>query len=127
MASWKAPGRPEHKITQSYNDGMLTVYAVSDEAAPGRQPVRRLAELVKLPYETRRVGIQRYYAAAQNQTKVQRVLRVPHSGKPVTNRCLADTEDGSRYRIDLVQSVPDVYPPSDDLTLVVYEQGGADG
>lgn len=125
--AWKAPGRPEHKITQSYNDGMLTVYAVSDEAAPGRQPVRRLAELVKLPYETRRVGIQRYYAAAQNQTKVQRVLRVPHSGKPVTNRCLADTEDGSRYRIDLVQFVPDVYPPSDDLTLVVYEQGGADG
>ena len=125
--AWKAPGRPEHKITQSYNDGMLTVYAVSDEAAPGRQPVRRLAELVKLPYETRRVGIQRYYAAAQNQTKVQRVLRVPHSGKPVTNRCLADTEDGSRYRIDLVQFVPDVYPPSDDLTLVAYEQGGADG
>lgn len=125
--AWKAPGRPEHKITQSYNDGMLTVYTVSDEAAPGRQPVRRLAELVKLPYETRRVGIQRYYAAAQNQTKVQRVLRVPHSGKPVTNRCLADTEDGSRYRIDLVQFVPDVYPPSDDLTLVVYEQGGADG
>lgn len=125
--AWKAPGRPEHKITQSYNDGMLTVYAVSDEAAPGRQPVRSLAELVKLPYETRRVGIQRYYAAAQNQTKVQRVLRVPHSGKPVTNRCLADTEDGSRYRIDLVQFVPDVYPPSDDLTLVVYEQGGADG
>ena len=125
--AWKAPGRPEHKLTQSYNDGMLTVYAVSDEAAPGRQPVRRLAELVKLPYETRRVGIQRYYAAAQNQTKVQRVLRVPHSGKPVTNRCLADTEDGSRYRIDLVQFVPDVYPPSDDLTLVAYEQGGADG
>ena len=125
--AWKAPGRPEHKITQSYNDGMLTVYTVSDEAAPGRQPVRRLTELVKLPYETRRVGIQRYYAAAQNQTKVQRVLRVPHSVKPVTNRCLADTEDGSRYRIDLVQFVPDVYPPSDDLTLVVYEQGGADG
>lgn len=125
--AWKAPGRPEHKITQSYNDGMLTVYTVSNEAAPGRQPVRRLAELVKLPYETRRVGIQRYYAAAQNQTKVQRVLRVPHSGKPVTNLCLADTEDGSRYRIDLVQFVPDVYPPSDDLTLVVYEQGGADG
>lgn len=125
--AWTSPGRPEHKITQSYNDGMLTVYAVSDEAAPGRQPVRRLAELVKLPYETRRVGIQRYYAAAQNQTKVQRVLRVPHSGKPVTNRCLADTEDGSRYRIDLVQFVPEVYPPSDDLTLVVYEQGGADG
>lgn len=125
--AWKAPGRPEHKITQSYNDGMLTVYTVADEAAPGRQPVRRLAELVKLPYETRRVGIQRYYAAAQNQTKVQRVLRVPHSGKPVTNRCLADTEDGSRYRIDLVQFVPDVYPPSDDLTLVVYEQGGVDG
>lgn len=125
--AWKAPGRPEHKITQSYNDGMLTVYTVADEAAPGRQPVRRLAELVKLPYETRRVGIQRYYAAAQNQTKVQRVLRVPHSGKPVTNRCLADTEDGSRYRIDLVQFVPDVYPLSDDLTLVVYEQGGADG
>ena len=26
---WKAPRRPEHKVTQDFNDGMLTVYRVT--------------------------------------------------------------------------------------------------
>ena len=44
------------------------------------------------------------------------------------------TEDGQNYRVDLVQSVPDVWPESVDLTLSKIEQvidltegGGDDG
>ena len=35
---------------------------------------------------------------------------------------MAITEDGEQYRIDLVQTVTDVYPPSMDLTLARIEQ-----
>lgn len=120
---WRAPNRPDHRISQSFNDGIVNIFTVEDMAEPGYQPKEKLTPLVSLKYENRRVGIERYYSARQNQTEVQRVIRVPHSGMKITNRNKAITEDGAEYRIDLVQLVPDVYPPSDDLTLVAYVQG----
>lgn len=75
-----------------------------------------------LRYEERSLGIQRYYAAAQNQIEVERVVRVPRY-PGVTNQDVARTEDGTYYRIDLVQAVVDVYPPCMDLTLAKYTQG----
>lgn len=122
--AWKAPRRPDHKITQTYNDGAVTILTVTDEARPGYQPVEKLTEAVKLPYAQRKVGLYRYYQARQNQTRAQRVLRVPKPGNyEITNLDKAETEDGRLYRIDLVQTVPDVWPPSLDLTLADYSQG----
>lgn len=123
--SWTAPRRPAHKVSVSYNDGVVRIYKETDGAAPGYAPRVELTLRAQLPYEERRVGIQRYYAAAQNQSRVERVLRVPDSGL-VSNLDTAETEDGQRYRVDLVQSVPDVYPASVDLTLVAYRQGAAE-
>lgn len=120
---WKKPNRPEHEISQSYNDGVVTIYSVTDEAEPGYQPREALTELAKLCYENRKLGIQRYYQGKQNQTEVKRVIRVPHMPQKITNRDKAVTEDGAEYRIDLVQLVPDVWPLSDDLTLAAYRQG----
>ena len=122
--AWKAPKRPEHKVTQDYNVGMLTVYRVTDEAQPGYLPQEKLTKIVKLPYKERKVGLYRYYQAAQEQTRVQRVLRVPQPAQEITNRDKVITEDEREYRIDLVQTVPDVYPDSLDLTLAAYRQGG---
>lgn len=119
---WRAPERPAHKISQGYNDGLVQICSVSDSAEPGYQPVETLTEKVRLRYEERRVGVKRFYDGRQNQSEVQRVIRVPRAGN-VTNRDVAVTEDGTRYRIDLVQVVPDVYPASVDLQLVLYTQG----
>ena len=119
--TWKAPYRPSNEVTQSYNDGVVTVYAVTDSARPGYQPVEQLTEKIKLRYEEQRLGIQRYYDAMQNQIQVERVIRVPRAGQ-VTSQDVAETEDGRRYRIDLVQTVDGVWPPSQDLTLAKYQQ-----
>ena len=40
----------------------------------------------------------------------------------VSPQCVAITEDGVQYGIDLVQQVTDVYPASMDLTLTRIEQ-----
>ena len=77
-----------------------------------------------LRYEEQRLGIQRYYNAMQNQIQVERVIRVPRAGQ-ITNQDVAETEDGQRYRIDLVQAVQDVWPPCLDLTLARYSQSNA--
>lgn len=121
-SSWTAPRRPGNEVTQAYSDGIVTIYAVTDSAAPGMRPVERLTERVRLRYAERKLGIQRYYAGRQNQVEIERVIRVPRS-KLVSTQDVAVTEDGRRYRIDMVQAAIDVYPPSADLTLVRIDQG----
>ena len=118
---WRAPNRPDNKISQSFNDGLVTVYAQTDKAKPGYQPKPELEKKTSLRYEERKLGIQRYYAAAQNQQRIERVRRVPKTAK-VNAQDVAITEDGRTYRIELVQLAPDVYPPCVDLTLSRIEQ-----
>lgn len=123
MTQHRAPNRKRADVTQAFNDGMVAVQTVTDAAAPGLQPKESLREKVKLPYAERKLGIQRYYDAKQNQIEVVRVIRVPKPAQPpITSQDAAITEDGQTYRIDLVQTVPDVFPPCLDLTLKVYTQ-----
>lgn len=118
---WKAPNRPNREISQTYNDGILTVYSVTDEAEPGEVPRERLSEKIVLHYAEQQLGITRYYQAMQNNVSIERVLRVPRHGV-ITNQDVAITEDGQQYRIDMVQSVEAVFPPSYDLTLAKVTQ-----
>lgn len=119
--SWRAPYRPKSEVTQAYNDGVVTVYDVTDAGPPGGLPVEKPVKKAVLRYEERRLGLQRYYEGKQNQVQVERVLRTPRL-KGVSSQDLAVTEDGRQYRIDLVQSANDVYPPSMDLTLTRIAQ-----
>lgn len=118
---WRAPNRPKGEITQNFNDGVLTVYSQTDSAQPGFQPKPELTQKITLRYEERRLGIQRYYAAAQSQQRIERVVRVPKTGK-VSAQDVVMTQDGGQYRIEMVQTVPDVFPASVDLTLSRIEQ-----
>lgn len=118
---WKAPNRPRNEITQSYNDGVVTIYSVADVAQPGYQPQIELTEKIKLRYEERSMGLQRYYQAMQNQVQIERVLRVQRTNK-ITSQDAAITEDNTKYKIYMVQAVSDVYPPSVDITLSKFEQ-----
>ena len=121
----RTPFRPRERdeITQNFNDGIVTIYTVTDGAASGYMPEPVLTEMVKLCYQERKLGIKRYYSAKQNMIHAERVIRVPSYGTLViNNQQIAETEDGNRHRIDLVQIVPDVYPPCQDITLVDYYQ-----
>ena len=113
---WKAPRRPRNEISQTYNDGSVTICEVENTAPSGYAPKEELIPKVKVGYQERSLGIQRYYAAAQNQIQIQRVIRIPR-GESVDTQDVAVTEDGRQYAINMVQTVPDVYPPSLDLTL----------
>lgn len=123
--AWKAPFRPrtDGGITQCFDSGVVEIYTVQDSAEPGYQTVPELVRPARysLRYDERSLGIQRLYEAKQNQTDIERVIRVPRCGT-ITNQDAAVTEDGKVYQIYTVQSVMDVYPPCLDLTLVRIEQ-----
>ena len=118
---WKAPYRPGSEVTQPYNDGVVTVYAVTDAARPGYQPKPALTKKAVLRYEEQRLGIQRFYSGKQSQAEIERVIRTPRLDC-VSSQDVAVTEDGRQYRIDMVQSVPDIWPASMDLTLAKVTQ-----
>ena len=66
----KTPFRPDdRRITQSYRDGVVRIYTVTDGAAPGYQPRPVLTLLETLFYQERRVGLQRYYSGKQAQVQ----------------------------------------------------------
>lgn len=118
---WKAPYRPSNQVTQPFNAGLVKIYSVENVAAPGYKPVEKLVYKLTLRYDEQRLGIQRYYSGQQNQSQIERVIRAPRVGG-VSNQDVAITEDGHKYRIDLVQAVMDIYPPSMDLTLARLDQ-----
>ncbi len=117
----KTPFRPGNEISQTYNDGVVSIYRLEDTAEPGYMPRPRPRASAVLHYEEQRLGLTRYYAARQNNVDVERVLRVPR-GAPVAAQDIAVTEDGQEYRIDLIQTVDGVFPPSLDVTLAKVSQ-----
>ena len=118
---WRAPNRPNHEITESYNDGIVNIYSVQDGAAPGYKPVPVLVLVKRMRYQERYLGINRLYSGRQNQVDIQRIVRV-QKVPGVSNQNVAITEDGQQYRIDSVQDVIGAYPPSLDLMLATVEQ-----
>ena len=134
------PYRPDAAVTQPFNDGIVSISRTQRSGQAGSLPVRHLVRKVVLPYAERRMGIARYYDAMQAQTRVDRVIRVPDPGEitvydgkipihgPINSQDVAVTEDGRQYEIDMVQSVPDVFPKCLDITLraiePIYEEQG---
>lgn len=128
----KYPFRPGNEISQPFNSGLVSVYAVTDTAQPGYRPKGSLTLTVKLPFENIKLGIQRYFEAKQNQVEIERVIRVPNPGLqyPISNqdivqlteRVMKEGESPKQYRIELVQIAEGVFPPSLDLSLSRIEQ-----
>ncbi len=118
---YKAPDRNKNRVTQSFNDGVVIFYTTEDIAKPGYAPQEKLTEKIKLRYEEQRLGINRLYAAKQNNINIERVIRCPAAGN-ITNQDVAKTEDGQEYRVESIQSVNDVWPTCVDIALTKQVQ-----
>jgi SPP1 family predicted phage head-tail adaptor len=69
----------------------------------------------RVPYERRKVGVNRFYNALQENVEISAVLRVPdHFDVSTQDFCVID---GRQYEIHQVQDVSDTMPPSRDLSL----------
>lgn len=117
---WKAPNRPRHEISQSFNDGCVVIYEVLDAARPGCRPQPQLVQKYRLRFSDRRLGINRIYMSKQVQQEVERVIRVPKVGD-IDARDVA-VIGGRQYKIATIQTVQDAYPPCLDVALIRLEQ-----
>lgn len=124
---WKMPNRPNNQISQTFNDGIVSICKVEDIAQVGRAPKPHVTEIkYKLRYEEKRVGVTRFYSAKQAQIQIDRVIRVNRVPGINTND-IAVFVDGAKYRIEQVQKVEGIYPECMDISLVLYDRGDIDG
>lgn len=100
------------------NDGLLTIYDLTNTAGTGEKPVEQLVEIGTAYYSERTVGFNRLYAAAGAKRQIDKLVRIYYSIPPLTGEYVI-LEDGEQYRIDAVQEIKglDVC----DLTLVRLE------
>ena len=108
------------KQTQSFCDGVVNIYKVGNTAEPGDMPVDGLVLKQTLRYHERTVGMGRYYAALQNNIKVDFVIRCPEArglSEKNTDILVAILIDGQQYKVIQIQYIEDAEPPSMDLSL----------
>lgn len=104
------------KKIQSFNDGTVKIYDVTNTAPPGAKPVEGLSLKQTLRYTERTVGLTRYYAALQANVKIQYLLRCQQL-RGISTQDIAIPNDGKQYRIIQIQYPEDIDPPVMDLTL----------
>lgn len=103
--------------TQTYNDGVVSIYKVDNIAETGNKPKDKLTIKVSLlHYEERIVGMSRFWTAKQANAKVDMLLRTPQL-RNVSTQDVAIPIDGRQYKIVQIQYPKDVEPPSMDLSL----------
>lgn len=118
------PFRPGNEISQSFNDGVCTVYRQRDAAHPGYRPRPELEKKAFLRFEEQRVGLTRFNDFKQRDMDVERVIRVPQgpAAQIPTPQDVVSSDGQVFYKIEMVQTVPGVWPPSLDLTLTRFVQ-----
>lgn len=108
--------------TQAYNDGRCAIYKVTNGGPAAGKPSPVLSMLYRnLRYAERTVGIKRYWEAHQHNAQIDKLIRAPRR-PDISPQEIVELEDGVRYKIVQVQYIPDVNPPSMDLSLQRREE-----
>lgn len=90
----------------TFDDGVVMICEVVNDAEPGDIPVKRLKRLQELSFHEESVGITRYYEAIRANQLIEKVISVPHEFDASVNQ-MAVLEDGSQYQIRMVQAGTD--------------------
>lgn len=104
---------------QTFNDGVLKVFEVTNNATSGDMPSEQLTEKCKLPFEYRRIGYHRQFEAMQVGQQIDLVIRTPYRNEITTKHLIRI--DGITYRIVLIERSVFEMPPVMDITLCRME------
>ncbi len=101
----------QQRTMETFNDGICNIYIKTDEAITPKYSGIRFADRV--------VGAKRYYAAAQVQVEINRLIRIQKGPIITPHDIIVIVENGikTNYKIAQVQKIPDTFPPCTDVSL----------
>lgn len=92
----------------TFDDGILTIYDVTNIAPPGDMPIKKLTQKERYFYGYDRLGITRFYTALQANQTITAVVNVPGWGDiQNTDVAILDEQPEIQYQINLVQPETD--------------------
>ena len=91
----------------TFDDGIVKLYAITDQAVPGKKPIRglTLSESFYFGFDT--LGINRYYTALQANQQIAAVINIPGWNQVDTAETIAVLEDELQYKIVMCQPMTD--------------------
>lgn len=89
-----------------FDAGKLTIYRLSNQAAPGLRPSEKLVRICEAYYDERTVGVTRAYAALGAKQQIDALVIAYNVMLPVDAEYVI-LEDGNQYRITLKQKQGD--------------------
>ena len=102
---------------QTFNDGIVSIYSLSDISQNGRKPREGLTlKIQSLRYHERTVGMSRFWTAMQATAKIDLLLRCPQN-RSISTQDIAIPIDGKQYKIVQIQYPENIEPPVMDLSL----------
>lgn len=106
--------------TETFNDGVCTVYKLTNTAQPGLRPHMSPTLYRKLNFEYKTIGVKRNYEALQAQVKLDELISVLLDRKISTQDIVVI--EGVQYEIRQVQHKKDTNPETSLLSLVKLEE-----
>lgn len=90
----------------TFDDGILTIYTVSNSAETGNKPIYTLTEKSKHYYGVDTLGFSRYYTALEANQQIECVVNIPlwHNIVPMD---ICVLENGIQYMLRLIQPMAD--------------------
>lgn len=108
---------------QTFPSGCVTFFHTDDTSAAGDIPKYAARAFLRVPYEEKKIGDVRYYAALQAGSRLDRVVRVPCvKGIDVTGDIAMVSGDTQQYRVTKFTQNSMTLPESWDVTLEVSKK-----
>lgn len=104
---------------ETFNNGYVKICQIKDASKPGFKPVNHLVLHQTYPFEYKTIGVKRAYEAAQAQTRLDELIKIPLD-RAVSTQDIA-VIDSIQYNIKLVQHKYETLPPTTWLSLTRLE------
>lgn len=102
---------------QTFNDGVLSIYALENDAQEGDMPNNKLVlKADGIRYEERVAGAKRFWSAKQSKVTVSKLLRIPQAINLEEGNVVIPI-DKKQYEIVQIQTINETCPPCYDLSL----------
>lgn len=91
----------------TFDDGIVRLYTITDQAQPGKKPIKGLTLRESFYFGFETLGINRYYTALQAGDQIESVISIPGWQAISAAQTVAIMEDGLEYKVVLAQPTLD--------------------
>lgn len=105
---------------QTFNDGIVWIYKLTDVSLPGFKPVFKPSLYKKFPFRYKTIGVRRNYEAMQAGVRLDEMISIPQD-KKISSQDIAVIE-GVQYDIKQAQAINNTSPRTSDLSLQRLEE-----